>query len=289
MKQIIALILTLAICMCLCACGKSPSVLAVENAIQAIGEVSIDSKNAIETAVNLYNALPSKEKDQIDNYYILEQAQKQYVFELSKTVYTNVCEAYEMTDAFASDIYEGWRIGATEENALFNSDNCAEYLTRKMKLSEDEFRDGIAHRLITTKSKIDGVRIEYDWETATEEDKAYLRSIDYAFLMSCKNDPNKNVFDGILGAVRSAYIVKGTTEETKVLLEEAKVLMREMSEAYSDYEHYPNLKEFYAKTNSIFEFCMSPTGTFEQVKITIRDYRNAIRDYKSDLDFIFGE
>lgn len=289
MKKIISLLLALVICLSLCACGKSQAVRAVEEAIQAIGEVSTDSKNAIENADNLYNALSSKEKDQVENYNILEQAQKVYVFELSKTAYNKICKAYEMTDAFASDTYEGWRVGATEQKALLSADNCAEYLTRKMKLTEEELRDGIAYRLISTHATIDGVRIEYNWESATEDNKAYLRSLDSAFLKSYQRKSNTNVFVGVLYAVNCAYIAKGDTEKTKALLEEAKVLMRELSEEYSDYEHYPNLKGFYTTTDSFFEYCMRPEGSFNQAKTTIRDYRDTIRDYQSDLNFIFGE
>lgn len=288
MKRVISLILVLVIGLSLCACGKSQSVKKVEKAIQAIGKVSTDSKNAIKNAGTLYNALSSKEKDQVENYSVLEQAQKSYVFELSRSAYIKICEAYDITYNFAFDTYEGWRVGATEEKALLSADNCAEYLTRKMKLTEAEFRDGIAYQLISTHSTIDGVRIEYDWETATEENKSYLRTLDSAFLKSYQRQSNTYVFDGVLYAVKNAYIAKGDTEKTEALLDEAKVLMREVSEAYSDYEHYPTLKEFYSTTDSLFDYCMSPKGTFEQAKTTIEDYRNAIRDCQSDLDFIFG-
>jgi len=273
----------------LCACGKSQSVKEVENAIQAIGEITTDSKHALENARNLYNALSSKEREQVENYNILEQAHKSYVFELSKAAYIKICEAYEITEDFAFDTYEGWRVGATEEKALLSADNCAEYLTRKMKLTEDEFRDGIAYQLISTNSTIDGVRIEYDWESATEENKSYLRSLDSAFLKSYKRQSNTHVFDGVLYAVKNAYIAKGDTEKAKALLEEAKVLMQEVSEKYADYEYYPNLKDFYSTTDSLFDYCMSPKGSFEQAKTSIADYRDAIRGYQSDLDFVFGE
>lgn len=70
-------------------------------------------------------------------------------------------------------------------------------------------------------------------------------------------------------------------------MESAKTQMRALSEKYSDYEHYPNLKGYYTTTSSYFEFCQNPEGTFEQVQDTINDYRNKARDYKSDLDYIF--
>lgn len=65
--------------------------------------------------------------------------------------------------------------------------------------------------------------------------------------------------------------------------------MKKMSEKYSDYEHYPSLKKYYTETKSYFDFCKAPTGSFEQVKTTINDYRNDIREYVSDLDYIFED
>ena len=89
--------------------------------------------------------------------------------------------------------------------------------------------------------------------------------------------------------VTGAYQANGKVAEAQNALEEAKTQMKELSEEYSDYEHYPNLKGYYTTTNSFFDFCLNPTGSFEQVKTTINDYRNEARDYMNDLDYIFEE
>ena len=89
--------------------------------------------------------------------------------------------------------------------------------------------------------------------------------------------------------VSNAYKVNGKVDEAKNALDEAKAQMKELSEKYSDYEHYPNLKGYYTTTSSFFDFCQNPTGSFEQVKDTINDYKNEARDYISDLDYIFEE
>ena len=78
-------------------------------------------------------------------------------------------------------------------------------------------------------------------------------------------------------------------EEAQNVLNNAKTQMKELSERYSDYEHYPNLKGYYTTTSSFFDFCQNPTGSFEQVKDTINDYKNEARDYISDLDYIFED
>ena len=58
-----------------------------------------------------------------------------------------------------------------------------------------------------------------------------------------------------------------------------------LSEKYSDYEHYPALKGYYTTTNAFFDFCQSPSGSFEQVKTTINEYRNDARNYDKDLNY----
>lgn len=78
-------------------------------------------------------------------------------------------------------------------------------------------------------------------------------------------------------------------DEVQTALNTAKEQMKELSDKYSDYEHYPNLKGYYTTTSSFFDFCQNPTGSFEQMKNTINDYKNEARDYISDLDYIFEE
>ena len=87
--------------------------------------------------------------------------------------------------------------------------------------------------------------------------------------------------------VANAYKANGKASEAETALEKAKEQMKTLSEKYSDYEHYPNLKGYYTTTSSFFNFCQNPTGSFEQVKTTINDYKNEARDYMSDLDYIF--
>ena len=89
--------------------------------------------------------------------------------------------------------------------------------------------------------------------------------------------------------VSKAYELNGDVEIITNHLSEAKAEMKEMSEKYSDYEHYPNLKGYFTKTNAFFEFCQNPTGSFEQVKDTINSYRNDAREFRNDLAYIFED
>lgn len=77
MKKGVALIL-LCVCLSLSACGKSKTVKAVEAAIDGIGEVTLDSGAAIETAEKLLHILTENEKEKVDNRIILVKAREKY-------------------------------------------------------------------------------------------------------------------------------------------------------------------------------------------------------------------
>ena len=98
-----------------------------------------------------------------------------------------------------------------------------------------------------------------------------------------------NLFSFCVRVVNGAYKANGKEQYVQELLDSAKAQMKEMSEKFSDYEHYPALKGYYTTSSSFFDFCENPSGSFEQIKTTIEDYRSTARDYKSDLDYIFED
>ena len=194
-------------------------------------------------------------------------------FESSKAAYDNIDIAYEITEQFGSDIYEAWRLGIYEDDEIL--DGGVKYLADELSLSESELRDGVAYTVVTLTGK--------DWNELSESDKEkYTSNADSFF--SIMED---SLFSFCVSTVSGAYMVNGKIDEAQTALDSAKMQMKELSEKYSDYEHYPNLKGYYTTTSSYFNFCQNPDGSFEQVKNTINDYRNDARDYKSDLDYIF--
>lgn len=196
-------------------------------------------------------------------------------FEASKAAYDNVDIAYEITDQYGSDIYEAWRLGIYDDEEIL--DDGAAHLATELNLSEEEINEGVAYTLANVMGS--------DWETLSDEEKEEYRGMtDYAFTLF-----EDDLFSFCVMVVSNAYIVNGEAEKAQTALDEAKAQMKELSENYSDYEHYPNLKGYYTTTSSFFEFCQNPEGSFEQVKTTINDYRNEARDYISDLDYIFED
>lgn len=197
-------------------------------------------------------------------------------FEASKEAYDNIDIAYEITDQFGSDVYEAWRLGIYEDEEIL--DDGAAYLATELNLTEDEIIDGVAYVIAVDV-------YDEDWDSLTEEEKESYRGYsDIAFGLF-----EDELFSFCVMVVSSAYIANGEVEKAQTALDAAKAQMKELSENYSDYEHYPNLKGYYTTTSSFFDFCQNPTGSFEQVKTTVNDYRNEARDYISDLDYIFEE
>ncbi len=196
-------------------------------------------------------------------------------FEASKAAYENIDAAYETVEQFGSDIYEAWRIGIYEKDEIL--DKGTKYLASELSLSEEELNEGVGYAVAEFTGE--------NWEEKPDSDKALItENTDLIFDMM-----KEDLFSFCVMVVSKAYVANGKAEEVKNYLDIAKGQMKELSAEYSDYEHYPNLKGYYTTTSSFFEFCQNPTGSFEQVKDTINNYKNEARDYISDLDYIFEE
>ena len=79
MKRTVALLLVLCLCASLCACGKSKAARKADDLILAIGEVTIDSEEAINAALTYYNTLNDEQKMEVEHHPVLMAAQKQFL------------------------------------------------------------------------------------------------------------------------------------------------------------------------------------------------------------------
>ena len=196
-------------------------------------------------------------------------------FDASKVAYDSIDIAYEITEQYGSDIYEAWRMGIYDDDEVM--DKGVKHLATELSLSEEELELGVAYTLADL--------FDEDWESMSEEEKKSYGEDSEIYFYLMEDD----LFSFCVMVVSNAYKVNGKVDEAQAALDEAKSQMKELSDKYSDYEHYPNLKGYYTTTSSFFDFCQNPTGSFEQVKDTINDYKNEARDYISDLDYIFEE
>lgn len=74
MKKFLALLLIVCILFSLCACGKSKAAKEADELILAIGEVTLEKAESINTAERCYDALTTEQKEEVENYAILESS-----------------------------------------------------------------------------------------------------------------------------------------------------------------------------------------------------------------------
>ena len=94
MKKAVIFIVSIVLCVSLCVCGKSEAVKSAEDAISAIGEVSVDSGDAIANAEKLYGILTDTEKEKVENRLTLVEAREQFEKVRGKIIYKNAKEEY---------------------------------------------------------------------------------------------------------------------------------------------------------------------------------------------------
>ena len=257
MKRIISLVLVAVICLSLCACGKSESVKAAEKAIAAIGEVTVDSGDAIANAEKLYGILTDSEKAEVKNRLTLVEAQEAFSQIQGEVVYQNAKEAYEKLKAVSQlcetgmdSIYGAWHFGIYEASDAYSYDYQLYMATSGFSIKEIEN----ARTLLGYTEK------------------------------QAKSNWQYSVF-----IVETAIATRGDYDKINAYMAEAEKVLQELTEEYGDYTYYPKLKEYYAAIKSYVTFYTSPTGSFNQLANTINEYENKIRTLESDVSFLFNK
>lgn len=187
---------------------------------------------------------------------------KKKAFDASKEAFSKTTEAYLRVNEYSQDIYEAWFQGVNNKSD-FNNDYELGDFADELHIEQKYIEAAIAKLLGKEK-------FEYgDWTTLQ-----YLYS---------------NFFSACIFVVSEAYVCSGDVDEISALLIEAKTMMKELSDEYSDYEHYPALKSYFTNTLAFFDFCRNPEGSFEQVKETFNTYRNNARVYFFELNYVFED
>ena len=92
MKKLIALLLAAVMCLSLVACGKSEAAKTMDEMIEGIGNVTLESEEAIAAAEKMYEALTEEQKSELDNYALLVAARA----ELDKLIEESIPTKEEM-------------------------------------------------------------------------------------------------------------------------------------------------------------------------------------------------
>ena len=297
MKKIVSLTLVLVMCLSLCGFANNGRVKAVEEKISAIGEVSLDSKNAIESAQQAFDALTEDEKAEVTNYFKLVKSltalkeleeleeqrlieeQEKAKFDMGKETYENIKTAWQIADHIGTGIYNVWHGWVWEKEEM--SSGGLQFFADEASLSLEEIVEGFAARnYVNERFAKTGV----NWNDISEADKEFYRDATVeAFEKASKSRQYAGMSDVIWGTVYS-FMLNGDINEAQTLLESAKQGLKELP---TDYEYYSALKEFYMTTSALVDYCGSPSGSFDQYKVLLNDYRKEARDYMNGLDFAF--
>lgn len=295
MKKTISLLLALVLCLSLCACGKSDAVIAVEEAISNIGEVSIESSEAISHAQKLYDILTEDEKEKVENRLLLADAVEEYEkaveeereririenYSALKGIYSELKEAYEIVDRHGSDLYTAWQLGIHNKDKFqgSNLNGSMNYLDSNLFLEYDDLLDGAAYALIVN---IYGS----DWNEKTEEVKQKNRdavATGTLFFMASKNIPAACVC-----TVSGAYLLNGSVECINKALDNYSLVKADLSASDDFTTEIEHLDQLHIAIKSYLDYCQNPTGSFNSASDTINGYRNTVRDCISSLDSYFA-
>jgi len=257
MKRIISILLVIVMCLSLCACGKSKAAKAAEEAIAAIGEVTIDSGEAIANAEKLYGILTDAEKAEVENRLVLVDAQEAFKKVQSEIVYKNAKEAYEKLKEVSQlcvsgmdAIYGAWYFGVYKADDARSFDYQLSLEVPGFSSSDIEAaRESLGISELSAQS---------DWEYS-------------------------------LWIVEEAITLRGDYDTVNANMAAAEKVLQSLTEEYDDYTYYPKLKEYYSAIKSYVDFFTSPSGSFNQLADTINSYENGIRTLESDVSFLFNK
>lgn len=270
MKKALSLFLALVLCLSLCACGKSEAVKAAEEAINSIGEVTIESEDAIKNAEKLYGILTDTEKAEVANRLTLVEAREAFekllaeqAEEQKKVVYQNAKEAFDKIGTVATlcqegmdDIYNAWHFGIYSAEDCTTSNIYSE-LSYETSFTADELKNAAA-TLGGLSADLMAILLVDDWQYCVQ-------------------------------TVMYAMTIRGDYDTIETEMAAAQTILQELTTVYDDYTYYPKLKDYYAAVSSYVEFFLSPTGSFKQLSDTVNNYETTIRTHQSDLKFVFTE
>lgn len=163
-KIVLAVILMLCVVF-MASCSKTEAVKNVEALIENIGELSSDSKKAVNEALKAYNALSDEEKEKVDNYSELESKKA----------------ALDEADGFGKKLK---KLLKNEDNQFTDSkDSITDILKEAKELSEEyEAMSEAAKGLVDT----DGLKAfieKFEQYVVNAEDaaKAYIKAFNQVF------------------------------------------------------------------------------------------------------------
>lgn len=213
MRRLIALLLLFVLCISLVGCGKTAC--------------SIDGceNEAVEDT-------------SFEESYCSKHLADKKAFEVSKIAYENIETAYDIIYQFKTDLYQVWYMTGNSSAVKIHENGFAQIVSIPLYISDEDLWEGFRSRIKSIKDSGNN--------SITNED---IENPD----LLLKRISQRDLYSICPFAVVDAYTVNGEIGKAEEALENAKTQMKILSEAYSDYEHYPNLKNYYTTVQALLE------------------------------------
>lgn len=262
MKKAISLTLVFVIWLSLCAFAKNNAVKDVEEAIDAIGDVTIESEDAILKAERMYDYLTDIEKTQVENKGELVEARYAYDKLCEDTIYYTAKEAYDlMNEAYAIYVFNA--VGLNNAKQFGSSNNLMSMDSDFCKRFAEASSDAMGLPQLTEQEVCDALDIYY-------KDRGYSGNMkaDMYFCMSLFN--------------RACVFVRGY--DALGIMDKAGGLLLSLKETYHDEKYYPLLKEYFDFVATGYDFNINPNNYFEW----IIEYQTTHSNYIQKLNPLFS-
>lgn len=269
MKRVLSLLLVFAMCLSLCACGKSKAAQECEELILAIGDVSVDSKTAIEAAERAYAGLTADEKDSISaSFVILEDARDAYYVEVCKEIFSKLNKAHEIADQFGTDLYA---LGTATKKDFDFGDEKIDYLkvlldTVSIHLTEEEMSQGI-EEAVKGHNLLNGMDADLS---------LYVANLYHVMDDLC-----------LLG-LSNGYKLAGKVTAARDALYDASVMMAQLDGVSSCAQQVVILNRYYEAINEFLDICLDLDYDMGQLGGMLESYQGYVETYTTDLEAQLG-
>lgn len=297
---LIAIMMTISMVVTSCSLFKSADVKEVEEIINKIGEVGLDSKAAIDKALIAFNSLPPEKKGKVDNYYLLDQAQvtlinKSISFAIDEKTVSSLDAAEQAYNSLNTDQQE--RVLKLDElkgvksfisaKAIFDELNeTVDATSEAMSMYRKTWYYGIHEK--DDKISLDGLADEVgikkdELDTALQNDDFKDFSKEIWDLLYKEN------FSVGLWIVDDVFEQRRTIVDISDKINSTKEALRLFETEFPDYSHRQKLVDYWSKANSFYQFASNIQGSFNQFDNTLASYKDSLNDLRESLEYELGD
>lgn len=194
-------------------------------------------------------------------------------FNASREAFNKITEVYVKLDEYSQDIYTAFYLG---ENSPGSYDGYKGYDFEKY--NRDEF-NGFAAKMNIDQMYIEEAVVKISGAEIFNTGSWYDLGALYGGSFS----------SAWVSVIIEAYICSSDTDAISSSLNDAKEIVKMLSEDYADYEHYPAVKAYFTNALAFFDFCKNPEGSLEEVETMVNNYQDVERKCFFNLDYVFED